>query len=84
MDKLEALKALIELIACFNRHRWFKDKDMEDLMPFISGTLMTHGVYVMPCGCAWAHETTKEQVEEYLSENKTLFDSYHSWASTQR
>ena len=73
-----------QLISRFNRHLFFKEKDMEEWMPFISKYLYNKGIYVMPCGSAWYHETTKENVEEYLKEYSDLFKEYTKWCDSQR
>lgn len=80
----EILKGFVDVVANFNRRPWFKDKDMDEWMPFLTGYLKDKGFHIMPCGSAWAYAMPKESVERYLGENQHLFDSYWDWAATQR
>ena len=82
MNKI--IKDLIILIAKFNRHEWFKDKDMEDLIPFIISTLYNNNVYGVPVGSSWFSECSKERVLTYLENNHNLFDEYNEWCELQR
>lgn len=72
------------VVSCLNRHKFLYEKDMEEWMPFISKYFYNKGIYVMPCGSAWCHETTKENVEEYLNEHSDLFNEYYRWCDSQR
>ncbi len=80
----EVIDGLVTLIAKFNRHRWFEGRDMEELMPFISGYLKSKGIYMCPIGSTWTGGHSPESVATYLEENKNLFDDYHKWAMSQR
>lgn len=81
---ISIIQEIVGVVARLNRHSFFKDKDMEEWMPFISGALYDSGVYVMPIGSAWCCKASKDMVKEYLDDNKELFEEYHKWAISQR
>lgn len=74
------------IIAPLNRYSFFKGRDMEDWIPFLVSWCSQFGVYFIPRGSGWAGNATKEQVEEYLSDERIqkLFDEYHQWYVEQR
>lgn len=75
---------MVYMIAMFNRESFFDERDMEELMPFVSRYLKNIGIYVAPCGANWCSETTKEQVENYIEEHQKLFEEYKDWYESQR
>lgn len=81
---MDTTEYLINKIAILNRHSFFKDRDMEEWMAFISLWLYHEGVYVKPVGSAWCCEVSKESVEEYIKKNQHLYDEYAEWWKSQR
>lgn len=84
MVEFDIIRQLVTAIACLNRHAFFKDKDMDEWMPFISKLLYDNGIYAMPVGCAWCIEVSKDMVEKYLDEYKELFEEHRKWVISQR
>lgn len=78
------IEYLVNKIALLNRHSFFKGKDMEEWMPFISLWLYHKDIYVRPVGSAWYCEVSKERAWEYITQNQHLFDEYYKWADEQR
>lgn len=78
------IEYLVNKIALLNRHAFFKNKDMEEWMPFISLWLYYRGVYVRPIGSDWCHEVSKESADEYINQNQHLYDEYAKWCDEQR
>lgn len=75
---------LVNKIAILNRHSFFKNKDMEEWMAFISLWLYHKDIYVRPVGSAWYCEVSKERAEEYIKENQHLYEEYAEWCDKQR
>ena len=81
---MDIAEYLVNKIAILNRYSFFKNKDMEEWMPFISLWLYHKDIYVRPVGSAWYCEVDKESAAEYIRENQHLYDKYAEWCDKQR
>lgn len=81
---MDIAEYLVNKIAILNRHSFFKNRDMEEWMAFISLWLYHKDIYVRPVGSAWYCEVSKESAEEYIRENQHLYDEYAKWMDKQR
>lgn len=85
MNTIEVVKFIVNnVISKLNRHKFFKDRDMREWMPFIAYALYEKGIYVHPVGKSWCSETTKENAEKYIDDNEQLFEEYGKWCEAQR